>query len=152
MDDVFRAAYGRAVHGGSDAVDAAASVLAAEPDWDTVAARCAEHVTGDCVRRGWSPPDLVRMAARELGPRHARLAEAFPAEGLGDFARTERLDRFSAATTVVELLGLYGRLPRIAALTPPGQGTAAPKMLARIRALLAKAESTGFPEIGRAHV
>jgi hypothetical protein len=146
VGDGFAAAYAQALGGGADDVDAAASVLAADQEWDTVAAQCAQHVVRECVRRGWSAPDLVRMAARELGPRHQRLADALPdREGLGAFARAERLDRFSAATAFVELLCLYGRLPRIPALTPPGRGTA-PKMLARVRALLAKAESTGFPE------
>lgn len=84
---------------------------------------------------------------------------------LGAFAAAERLDRFSAATAYVEVLCLCARLPRIpvlptggAAAAPngapgPGSGPAsgaasgpASKMLGRIRALLAKAESTGFPE------
>jgi hypothetical protein len=121
------------------------------------------------------------MAARELGPRHERLAlslgeGAAPGGGSGPggssgegsrgssrtssgggdapgvmtgFARAEKLDRFSAAAVLVELLRLYGRLPRLPALQPPGAQPTAPgagKMLARIRALLAKAESTGFPE------
>ncbi|MGH3852463.1 MAG: DUF2786 domain-containing protein [Pseudonocardiaceae bacterium] len=59
-----------------------------------------------------------------------------------------------ALTTVIEVLSLLlslPTLPRIAA--PPGSTAAAPprrgvdqKMLARVRALLAKAESTTFPE------
>ncbi|MDJ0344004.1 DUF2786 domain-containing protein [Streptomyces sp. H10-C2] len=66
--------------------------------------------------------------------------------------RRERLDRFSAAVSVLELLRLLGRLPRItpAAAPVPAAGTDAarhaPAMLGRIRALLAKAESTDFPE------
>ncbi|MFI0895707.1 DUF2786 domain-containing protein [Streptomyces sp. NPDC020983] len=159
MEDVFAAAYARALGGGEDEVDAAASVLAAEEDWDGAAGRRAAEVVGGCARRGWEPPDLVRMAARELGARHERLAAALttaPGGSCGTapgvmtgFARGEKLDRFSAAAVCVELLRLYGRLPRLPALQPPGPGAAAPgtgKMLARIRALLAKAESTGFPE------
>ncbi|WP_322974316.1 DUF2786 domain-containing protein [Actinacidiphila epipremni] len=223
MDEAFAAAYGRALGSGGapDEVDGAASALAAGADWGAVAAGCAGEVVAGCVRRGWEGADLVRMAGRELGPRHQRLAAALEAgaggtsgagaggeagagsgkgadagsggasgagagdrsgkgpgaggggksgagsgstsggkarqepgrDVLGDFARGERLDRFSAATVFVELMCLYGRLPRIPALDVPpasggvgGTGAVAPKMLARVRALLAKAESTGFPE------
>nr|WSX78870.1 DUF2786 domain-containing protein [Streptomyces sp. NBC_00899] len=147
MEENFGDVLARAVRGGADDVDVAASVLAAAADWDAVAARSAEGAVRDCGRRGWQPQDLVRMAGRELGPLHQRLAAA--EGGLGAFARAERLDRFSAATAYVELLCLYARLPAIPALlaaAPPGEAAAPPKMLARIRALLAKAESTGYPD------
>ncbi|MGW2373975.1 MULTISPECIES: DUF2786 domain-containing protein [Kitasatospora] len=76
---------------------------------------------------------------------------------LGAFAQRHRLDRFALATAVLELLRSWGRLPPIAPVGPaPGRsaptrhstGPAAgePRMLARIRALLAKAESTEYPE------
>ncbi|SHM32875.1 DUF2786 domain-containing protein [Actinacidiphila paucisporea] len=147
MEDTFAAALARATRGGTDDVDAAASVLAAEADWDAVARSAADDVVRDCARRGWQPQDLLRMAGRELEPPHQRLAAALPEPGLGAFARTERLDRFSAATAYVELLRLYARLPAIPALAvEAGEEAAPPKMLARIRALLAKAESTGYPE------
>jgi Protein of unknown function (DUF2786) len=68
--------------------------------------------------------------------------------GLAGFAAAERLDRFSAAAEFVEVAVLVARLPRIPALdVAPARATdAGSKMLGRIRALLAKAESTGFPE------
>jgi hypothetical protein len=156
--DEFGRAYGRAVGaaGGDAEVDAAASVLAAAGErWEAVAGATAKRVVKECAARGWTVRDLVRMAGRELEPRHERMARTMgdaKAPFLGDFARAERLDRFSAATALVELLVLYGRLPRITPLTPPAAAAsragAGPrsKMLARIRALLAKAESTGFPE------
>ncbi|MFE7560324.1 DUF2786 domain-containing protein [Kitasatospora sp. NPDC057500] len=73
-------------------------------------------------------------------------------------AHRHRLDRFALATALLELLRCWGRLPPIAPVGPaPGQGarretaprgpvTGEPRMLSRIRALLAKAESTDFPE------
>ncbi|CAG7640609.1 conserved hypothetical protein [Actinacidiphila bryophytorum] len=154
VEDRFGEALARAARGGDDDVDAAASVLAADADWDAAAARAAERTVADCERRGWEPQDLLRMAGRELTPLHRRLAGALAGEGTGDgtglgaFARAERLDRFSAAAAYVELLRLYVRLPAIPALVaaPPGESAAPPKMLARIRALLAKAESTGYPD------
>lgn len=76
---------------------------------------------------------------------------------LGDFGDRHRLDRFALATAVLELLRTWGRLPPIAPVGPaPGQAvrsrrqaapaTGEPRMLARIRALLAKAESTEYPD------
>ncbi|WP_329488153.1 DUF2786 domain-containing protein [Kitasatospora sp. NBC_01246] len=80
---------------------------------------------------------------------------------LGAFADRHRLDRFALATNVLELLRSWGRLPPIAPVGPaPGPGGQAPRterraagpvpgeprMLSRIRALLAKAESTEYPE------
>ncbi|MFI6153367.1 DUF2786 domain-containing protein [Kitasatospora sp. NPDC051170] len=78
-------------------------------------------------------------------------------EYLAAFALRHRLDRFALATAALELLRTWGRLPPIAPVGPaPGQAsgtrrasepvTGEPRMLARIRALLAKAESTEFPE------
>lgn len=73
-------------------------------------------------------------------------------------ADRERADRFAVATLLLELFRLIGRLPPITLLTPPPgaaggrapsgrtPGGSEPRMLGRIRALLAKAESTDFPE------
>jgi hypothetical protein len=71
-------------------------------------------------------------------------------------ARRERIDRFSLATAVLELFRLLLRLPAIEPVGPaPGDSVplrqqpavhGEPRMLTRIRALLAKAEATGFPE------
>ncbi|WP_327290563.1 DUF2786 domain-containing protein [Streptomyces sp. NBC_01198] len=146
MDNRFGDAYARAIHGGADEVDAAASVLAADSGRDAVAARWMRDVVGGCERRGWRGDDLGRMAGRELGALHQRLAQWPDGRSLGDFAREERLTGFAAATAFVELLCLYARLPALPVLAAPAEQAAPPKMLARIRALLAKAESTGYPE------
>ncbi|WP_333771245.1 DUF2786 domain-containing protein [Streptomyces sp. IBSBF 2435] len=148
MEDTFAAAFAHAAHSGAgaDDVDAAASVLAADGDRDAVAARCAERVVGECGRRGWRPADLARIVRRELGPLHQRLAAGLGTQPLSGFAKAERLTGFAAATAYVELLCLYARLPPIPALGTPGGGAAPHKMLTRIRALLAKAESTGYPD------
>ena len=137
--------------------DAGASALAAG-EWAAVSREVvalAGRLTQACRRRGWEDPDLVRMARRELGAEHVRLAEALaevaePSGFLEAYGRRERLDRFGTATVVLELLGLYGRLPAITPLAAPtaarpGPVTGGHRMLGRIRALLAKAESTEFP-------
>jgi hypothetical protein len=147
------------VGGGQAERDTAASTLAALGDpWTGPAVKTYAQVVTAALTRGWTDEDLVRMAARELGEPSHRLARALSAapgrKSLGRFVSAERLDRFSAAHAVVELLCLYATLPRITSLTvppPPHPGGGAAtgtggKALARIRALLAKAESTGFPE------
>lgn len=76
---------------------------------------------------------------------------------LAEFASRHRLDRFALATAALELLRVWALLPPVQPVGPaPGQAAPAaragaprggePRMLGRIRALLAKAESTGFPE------
>ncbi|MFH7595964.1 DUF2786 domain-containing protein [Streptomyces racemochromogenes] len=104
--------------------------------------------------------DLVAAEAR----RYARLPDGW---GAGDvwwasdeayaeaLARRERADRFTLATAVLELYRLLVRLPSVEPVGPvPGDpaGDLAehahiePRMLGRIRALLAKAEATTYPE------
>ncbi|MEE1763504.1 DUF2786 domain-containing protein [Streptomyces sp. SP18BB07] len=68
-------------------------------------------------------------------------------------AHPTRADRFSYATATLELYRLLLRLPTLEPLDRPreaGAGKNSPhpesRMLSRIRALLAKAEATGFPE------
>ncbi|WP_151477722.1 DUF2786 domain-containing protein [Streptomyces albicerus] len=100
-----------------------------------------------------------RQPGQAKGPRWAaQLAELDAEAGAGAGAQAQALaprpDRFSHATAVLELYRLLLRLPTIEPLdahVPHGpKGTAdAPqhsRMLTRIRALLAKAEATGFPE------
>lgn len=77
---------------------------------------------------------------------------------LTGFAQRHRLDRFGTVTALLELVRLCSRLPRLHQAGPvPGRGAGdgtlwtdpvpgEPKLLGRIRALLAKAESTDFPE------
>jgi hypothetical protein len=77
-------------------------------------------------------------------------------EYLDRWAERAGVDRADAIEAVIDLRHLLERLPRIELLGPlPGAGTRQPpaggsapepRMLNRIRALLAKAESTEFPE------
>lgn len=104
--------------------------------------------------------DLIAAEAR----RYARLperwtrAEAWWGEdtGYGErLVQRERTDRFTLAGAVLEVFRLLIRLPSIEPVGPlPGDENGAllehahiePRMLGRIRALLAKAEATTFPE------
>ncbi|MEU9875335.1 DUF2786 domain-containing protein [Streptomyces phaeochromogenes] len=107
--------------------------------------------------------DESRRNEQARGPRWTAQLEELTAEGAGASRtsrtsgtkappRTEpRTDRFSHATAVLGLYRLLLRLPSIEPLDvdAPKRAAGAPKdsrMLTRIRALLAKAEATGFPE------
>ncbi|GHC74729.1 DUF2786 domain-containing protein [Streptomyces collinus] len=152
---------------GETALDAGASLLASDPAADAELARRGHEFVAGAWRRGWQPADVVRIVRRELDDVHVLLVAALirgQAPGDGPRGRRwnaqlaevpddapPRTDRFSHATAVLELYRLLLRLPTLEALDEaPGQasggaGTGS-RMLTRIRALLAKAEATGFPE------
>ncbi|MFF3920007.1 DUF2786 domain-containing protein [Streptomyces sp. NPDC001852] len=145
-------------------LDTGASLLAADPTADAELARRGEEFMATAWRRGWQPADVVRLVRRELEDVHVRRAAALiRAQAGGDRPRGRRwaaqlaelpedpareADRFSQATATLELYRLLLRLPALEPLEEPrnAPGPAASRMLARIRALLAKAEATGYPE------
>ncbi|MFE0640193.1 DUF2786 domain-containing protein [Streptomyces sp. NPDC058877] len=164
VDKAFAALYA----GDDDSLDTAASLLAADPGTDRELARRGEEFVRTLWTRGWQPADLVRTARRELADEHVWLLSALiraETAGYGRLphrwrAQVDELDadpgrstdRFSRATTALELYRLLVRLPRLDAVGPvPGEAlppavAGEPRMLTRIRALLAKAEATGYPE------
>ncbi|MFJ2650282.1 DUF2786 domain-containing protein [Streptomyces sp. NPDC087420] len=158
---------------GSEGVDTGASLLAADPTADAELRRRGERFVRLAWERGWQPADVVRLVRRDLGEAHVRLVtelitaetrryERLPprwSEQLADLTAGSaqapappRADRFSHATAVLELYRLLIRLPAVEPAgpvpgtplhLPPAEGE--PRMLTRIRALLAKAEATGYP-------
>ena len=153
-------------------LDTGASLLAADSDADAELARRGRDFVATAWRRGWQPADVVRLVRRELEDAHVRLAAGLiRTQAPDDGPRGPRWraqldalpdgdarvgDRFSRATAVLELYRLLLRLPALEPLDEPGAGPAAgpradavrpeSRMLTRIRALLAKAEATGYPE------
>ncbi len=86
------------------------------------------------------------VVASETGSAHVRL-----------WAERTAVDRAGAVATVLQVLGLLGALPKLERLLPlPGEsrhrvaapevGEADRKVLGKVRGLLAKAESTEFPD------
>jgi hypothetical protein len=158
------------------ALDAGASLLAADPASDAELTHRGEEFIAAAWRRGWQPADVVRIVRRELDDVHVSLVATLIlsenrenresresrepraprwAAQLEDLAAepgtTPRTDRFSYATAALKLYRLLLRLPTIEPLEAPPTPSAATapqhsRMLTRIRALLAKAEATGFPE------
>ncbi|MFJ9431119.1 DUF2786 domain-containing protein [Streptomyces sp. NPDC101490] len=166
IDKAFEALYAS-----DDAtLDAAASLLAADPAADAELARRGEAFVRTLWERGWQPADLVRPVRRDLADEHLRVLAALVRSETARYptlpyrwrAQLDELepdrtagrpaDRFSYATNVLELYRLLVRLPRLDAVGPvPGEklppaAAGEPRMLTRIRALLAKAEATGYPE------
>ncbi|MFG2514802.1 DUF2786 domain-containing protein [Streptomyces sp. NPDC048584] len=165
VDRAFRAAL---YDTGDTALDTGASLLAADPAADAELARRGEEFVATAWQRGWQPADVVRIVRRELDDVHVRLVTALILAGAPRDDRPRgprwqaqldeleaddvpRGDRFSYASAVLELYRLLLRLPAL----EPLDETAAPdprdrrpesRMLGRIRALLAKAEATGFPD------
>ncbi|QNP67460.1 DUF2786 domain-containing protein [Streptomyces genisteinicus] len=156
---------------GDDALDTAASLLAADPAADAELDRRGELLLRGAWERGWQPEDVARLVRRDLDEAHGRLlaglavaesaayGDRLPPRwraqiaGLGSLG-PYRADRFTRATAVLELYRLLARLPRIEPVGPPPGGAPLsapapahePRMLTRVRALLAKAEATGFPQ------
>ncbi|MFE2047807.1 DUF2786 domain-containing protein [Streptomyces sp. NPDC059459] len=153
----------------ADTLDTAASLLAADPGADAELGRRGEEFVATAWRRGWQPADLVRIVRREREDVHVRLVAALiRAQAPHDRARgprwaaqlaalpeqvPARTDRFAHATAVLELYRLLLRLPALEPLEAglPGEARRREqrpesRALARIRALLAKAEATGYPE------
>ncbi|MBD0424437.1 DUF2786 domain-containing protein [Streptomyces sp. TRM S81-3] len=157
-------AFEAALYDSTDAsLDTGASLLAADPAADAELTRRGEEFVATAWRRGWQPADVVRIVRRELDDVHLRLAaELIRAQAARDRARgprwaaqlddlpggpPPRTDRFSHATAVLELYRLLLRLPALEPLDEPRrEHRAGSRTLARIRALLAKAEATGYPE------
>lgn len=163
VDRAFRAA----LYDDTDAaLDTGASLLAADPAADAELTRRGEEFVAAAWRRGWQPADVVRIVRRELDDTHVRLVSALIIEEAGErpspgprwAAQIQNLDpkppraadRFSYATAVLELYRLLLRLPALEPLHAPHPSTAPQqpesRMLTRIRALLAKAEATGYPQ------
>ncbi|MEU6880131.1 DUF2786 domain-containing protein [Streptomyces sp. NPDC046712] len=149
------------------ALDTAASLLAADRAADAELARRGGEFVRRAWERGWQPADVVRLVRRDLGEEHVRLAGALIASETGRYERLPsrwaaqladldttpvRADRFSSATTSLELYRLLVRLPSLEPVGPvpgdvlPAATVGEPRMLTRVRALLAKAEATGYPE------
>ncbi|MEU6502946.1 DUF2786 domain-containing protein [Streptomyces californicus] len=173
MESVIDRACAAALYAEGDAaLDTGASLLAASPDADAEAHRRGEEFVRRAWERGWHPADLVRYVRRELDERRAALAATLIAAETARYAELpprwrrqlaelpppverNRPDRFGYAGDLLELYRVLLRLPAIEPAGPP-PGAAAdphrppaadePRMLTRIRALLAKAEATGFPE------
>lgn len=102
-----------------------------------------EAVLGEAMQtarsRNWEPAEAVRQAERHLGARRAAYVGA----------RRGQLTTIDALACAIEVLALLLSLPPLPYLGAPCRPRARsgdPRVLEKVRALLAKAESTTFPE------
>jgi hypothetical protein len=141
---------------------------------DAVLAEALRDAFGRLFRGGWQPAELHRVVARRGNPLQGDIvaeaattasATAGPVDPrwlaqAEDLPRANRsVDRFNLLDAQLGLLLELGKLPPIEVLIPP-PGTTAParaesgtdnRVLDRVRALLAKAESTDFPAEAEAY-
>lgn len=129
-------------------------------------------LTAIVVDRGWTPSDLAEIVRREAGDAAVPLAVGlvsahtarFPAAQVAPTWRADlhgagpaaalQLDGPDGMAAALRLALLLSHLPHLAAVLPPpgdagGAAHAAPadqKLLAKVQALLAKAEATEFDE------
>lgn len=107
--------------------------------------------------RGYAPPTVDERWHQQLRELGAAVWEGYADHRLTAWGERQKLDRFIALSEAVRLLGLLTYLPEIEVITAlPGAAsstrsttpTAAidERVLGRVRGLLAKAESTEFPE------
>ncbi|MWA12630.1 DUF2786 domain-containing protein [Streptomyces sp. BA2] len=122
----------------------------------------AELITTETRRYGDTLPPRWNAQLAELAPQDGPRPDRAPQDGPRPGRSSQpglrsgpRLDRFSQATATLALYRLLLRLPAIEPVgpapgaplhAPPPPGHEEPRILTRIRALLAKAEATGFPE------
>ncbi len=164
---------------------------------DSALIAIAQYQLSEVWARGWQPTDVVRLARRDGGARHARIAtDLIAAETrtyalatvderwedqlrqlgasvwwaredayLSELATREGLGHAEAIRCLLEVVQLLVGCPAIEVLCPPpgearrgslgGSATGArgadPRQLDRVRALLAKAESTNYPEEAEAY-
>lgn len=134
------------------------------------------QVTRSVVRAGWGPRDLTELVRRRLTPEHQPMLAAalddemrrHRAERVAPQWRDELsalgatghppFDGHRGLTLALTLVAILGATPRIPRLMPaPGEadpldavrvapGGQDARVLAKVRALLAKAESTDFPD------
>ncbi|NMO55926.1 DUF2786 domain-containing protein [Actinoplanes sp. TBRC 11911] len=165
VDEVVRGVLGGAIpfEAGLDAL-----TVAPAAEVDPVLAGALKTEFTRLIRGGWQPGELYRVVARLGDPVQGRLAADAVREHLQGFddvdprwrGQAEELprggrvpDRVTLLDSTLGLLRELRRLPAIQVLIPPpGTVPAGPRaggadnrVLDRVRALLAKAESTDFP-------
>ncbi len=94
--------------------------------------------------RNWDAAGAVRQAERRLGAAEARYVDDLMRGG--ERRPPATVQALACAIEVLALLLSLPALPKLQAGPPRARSAEDPKMLEKVRALLAKAESTTFPE------
>ena len=119
--------------------------------------------TDTAARGGWGPADLGELVRRRVGPRcvpalvgvlsdyaareaWTRTGWAAELAGLGRGRRPAAFDTVEGLALALQVAALLAVVPTVEGPTTPTASGAAHPKLARVRALLAKAESTEYDE------
>ncbi len=121
---------------------------------DRAAELALREVLSRLWRTGWQPGDVHQIAVRRLDRRGVALTSDALAgcDGaerplLERWSERHGVERVAALLVVLSVLEVLLPLPRLPEVPVPAERAGVDeKVLARIRALLAKAESTSFPE------
>ena len=134
------AAVGAVRQGGGARYRALLATLAGGPPAVSVVLdTMVQEALAQARERNWAPGEVARQAERRLGARHASYVA-------GDL-RWSAGDGMDGLGVAIEVLALVLSLPALPRLGPaPGAGLRDSRVLEKVRALLAKAESTTFPE------
>ncbi len=108
----------------------------------------------EALRRNWTAAEVARQTERRLGVRHAGyVTDPGGQAHLGPWAERQGLPLMEALACAVEVLALLLSLPPLprlgaapASARRPARSAQDRRILEKVRALLAKAESTTFPE------
>lgn len=160
-ETIWDAVYDQ-VRGSKRAVRAAVGVLAREDEnsVDAAADLVLQRSVGRLWKNGWLPYDVVRVVGKERDEfADALIVDviAAPADQvwwdresphLGQWARRHILTRDEALVVVITTLAVLTTLPKLPTIAPAttAHHGVDQKVLTRVRGLLAKAESTQFPE------
>jgi hypothetical protein len=155
--------------------EAGLDVLTAAPaaDVDAALVGAVGEVVDRLFQGGWQPAELYRVVARLGNPLQAQVVADAATAYLARFQEVDprwraqadelprsrtRTDRIKRLDATLSLLTELRRLPRIEVLVPPPGAAPATQLrgadnrvLERVRALLAKAESTDFPAEAEAY-
>ncbi len=113
---------------------ASLAAVMARPDARRSTAQVLDEMLGQLSDHGWETVLVANVVRRRLGGRHAKLIGG-------------QLDGGDDVPPAIEVLAVLMRLPALPALPAPVKIDAAhARILAKVRGLLAKAESTTFPD------
>ncbi len=119
------------------------SDLTARPDAGRFAAAAVADLLAKLAGAGWEPRLLANLVRRRLSARHARVLTT-PGESEGGALEGGALEGVEVTVEVLAVMMVLPPLPALPSASVVDEAQA--KVLAKVRGLLAKAESTTFAE------
>jgi hypothetical protein len=137
--EVLYAAAGASVRPSDAGYRALLARLALLPEVEVEVAAALREALHRARRLNWDEAGVRRQAERRLGAGHAELVGR-------QHVVVANLDALACAVELLRLLLSLPALPKLGVTPRPSRSGVDARMLEKVRALLAKAESTTFPE------